>query len=271
MHSIYENKSASPLIMGILNITPDSFSDGNHYNTVEQAFARGLAMQQAGADILDIGGESTRPGATKVSAKEEINRVVPVIEQLKSLNIKISIDTSKPEVMEAAVCAGASMINDVQALQQQNALEMASRLQVPVCLMHMQGHPKDMQTSPKYKNVTEEVISFLQQRLKACENAGIKRHLISLDPGFGFGKNLQHNLELLTHLNQFTHLGLPVLAALSRKSMLGLITKRPVEQRLPSSLAVALIAMQKGARIIRVHDVAETNDVRQVFMAMKNV
>ncbi|MBL4625347.1 MAG: dihydropteroate synthase [Flavobacteriales bacterium] len=257
--------------MGILNITPDSFSDGNRYNSAKHAFERAQRMQQAGVDIIDIGGESTRPGAAEVTVDAEIARVIPVIQRIKSLGIPISIDTSKAEVMQAAVEAGANMINDVRALQGQKALQTAASLKVPVCLMHMQGQPRSMQTTPQYQNVIEDVMEFLHQRVKACENEGIDKSLICLDPGFGFGKSLQHNLELLDQLERFNELGLPVLTGLSRKSMLGLITDQPVEQRLSASLAVAQIAMQKGARIIRVHDVAETNDVRQVFMAMKSV
>ncbi len=269
MHCIYQNKSHSPLIMGILNITPDSFSDGSQYNNVEQAFERARQMQQAGVDIIDIGGESTRPGAADVSAEQEIERVVPVISRIKKLGIAISIDTSKSQVMQAAVEAGATMINDVRALTEENALQMAARLKVPVCLMHMQGQPRSMQKVPDYQNVVQQVIRFLLQRVKACENAGIDKSLVSIDPGFGFGKSLSHNLKLLEQLERIVELGFPVLAGLSRKSMLGEITNKSVEQRLSASLAVAQIAMQKGARIIRVHDVAETIDVRQVFMAMK--
>ncbi len=257
--------------MGILNITPDSFSDGSLYNNADQAFERAQRMKKSGVDIIDVGGESTRPGAEEVSITQEIERVVPVIEQLKSLQIPISIDTSKAEVMRAAVDAGASMINDVRALQAKNALQTAAQLAVPVCLMHMQGQPKSMQQAPEYDDLVAEVIGFLLQRVKACENAGIDRSLICLDPGFGFGKSLQHNLELLDKLDQLVELDLPILAGLSRKSMLGMITNQPVEQRLSASLAVAQIAMQKGARIIRVHDVPETHDIRQVFMAMKGV
>jgi len=271
VHSIYQNKSDSPLIMGILNITPDSFSDGSQYNNIDLAYERARQMQQAGVDIIDIGGESTRPGAAEISAEEEIERVVPVIQKLKTLQIPISIDTSKAKVMKAAVESGASMINDVRALQQENALQMVAKLQVPVCLMHMQGEPRSMQKEPIYRNVVEQVIGFLHQRVKACENAGLNRSLISLDPGFGFGKSLRHNLELLKHLDRLVELGLPILAGLSRKSMLGQITGKPVEHRLSASLAVAQVAMQKGAKIIRVHDVTETNDIRQVFMAMKEL
>ena len=256
--------------MGILNITPDSFSDGSHYNTLEQAVSRAQSMIQAGVDILDIGGESTRPGATNVSETEEIARVVPVIEKLKHFGVSISIDSSKPAVMKAAVEAGANMINDVRALQLDGALKTAAELQVPVCLMHMQGVPRGMQQAPQYQDVIKEVSAFLRHRVRACEDAGINRELLSIDPGFGFGKTLEHNLTMLAQLDSFVELGLPVMAGLSRKSMLGEITDKPVGERLSSSLSVALVAMQKGARIIRVHHVDETCDVRRVYMALKN-
>jgi len=254
--------------MGILNITPDSFSDGSRYNTLEQAVSRAQSMSEAGVDILDVGGESTRPGAVDVSEMEEIERVVPVIEKLQHFGVSISIDTSKPAVMKAAVEAGANMINDVRALQLDGALKTAAELKVPICLMHMQGKPREMQQAPQYQDVIAEVSTFLQKRVKACENAGINRELLSIDPGFGFGKTLEHNLTMLAHLDSFVDLGLPVLAGLSRKSMLGEITDKPVGQRLSSSLAVALVAMQKGARIIRVHDVDATCDIRRVYMAL---
>ncbi len=276
LHPIYHPPAESvtanyPLIMGIVNITPDSFYDGNQYNSVNQAIDRANEMVEAGVDIIDIGGESTRPGATAVGQNEEIDRVIPIIEQFSKINVHVSIDTSKAEVMKAAVRSGAHMINDVRALQDLEALNMAAELQVPVCLMHMQGEPRCMQSKPKYHNVVEDVLEFMRQRIKACETAGIKRELLCIDPGFGFGKTLAHNLELLNNLEKFSSLDLPVLAGLSRKSMLGAITSRPVDQRLASSLAVALIAMQKGARIIRVHDVAETSDVRQIFMALEKI
>ncbi len=257
-----------PQIMGILNITPDSFSDGSQYNSVDAAFERAQLMLQQGVDIFDIGGESTRPGADPVSAEQEIARVVPVIEKVAALGLPISVDTSKAQVMRAAVDAGATMINDVRALQQPGALQAAVDLQVPICLMHMQGQPRQMQTNPTYVDVVEEVTEFLVNRAHVCQQAGVGKHLISLDPGFGFGKTLQHNLELLDRMDYLVSQGYPVLAGLSRKSMLGLITDKPVEQRLSASLAVALVAMQKGARFIRVHDVAETFDVRQVYCAL---
>jgi len=257
--------------MGVLNITPDSFSDGSQYNNEDQAYHRAVAMQKEGVDIFDIGGESTRPGSKEVSVQQEIERVVPVINRVKALGVPISVDTSKAEVMRAAVKAGARMVNDVRALQEEGALATIAELQVPVCLMHMQGQPRSMQQSPQYQDVVKEVMAFLQKRVEVCQNAGINKALISIDPGFGFGKTLEHNLELLDGLGDFSELKLPILAGLSRKSMLGEITNQPVEGRLAGSLAVAQIAMEKGARIIRVHDVAETNDVRQVFMAMKSL
>ncbi len=268
---IYPNKSQAPLIMGIINITPDSFSDGSQYNTIKSAVERAEQMVASGADILDIGGESTRPGAQEVSIEEEIDRVVPIIKAIRQFNRPISIDTSKPEVMYAAVNAGAQMINDVRALQEPNALEMAAKLNVPVCLMHMQGAPRSMQSAPIYNNVILDVIDFLKLRMTACENSGIKKELISIDPGFGFGKTLEHNLKMLNELNKLTNLNAPILVGLSRKSMLGQITGKKVDQRLTSSLAVALIAMQKGAKIVRVHDVEETHDVRQVYLALQTL
>lgn len=265
--NFYHQAKNRPLIMGILNITPDSFSDGSLYNSVDSALERAKEMQHQ-VDIFDIGGESTRPGAAEVSVEQEIDRVIPVIETVSQLGIPISVDTSKAQVMQAAVSAGAKMINDVRALQEPDALRTAVELQVPVCLMHMQGQPREMQDKPEYNNVVKEVSEFLLQRAQICQQAGINKELICLDPGFGFGKTLQHNLELLSKMDHLVSLGYPVLAGLSRKSMLGLLTNKPVEKRLAASLAVAQIAMQKGARIIRVHDVAETYDIRQVVQAL---
>jgi dihydropteroate synthase len=265
--NFYHQAKNRPLIMGILNITPDSFSDGSLYNSVDSALERAKEMQHQ-VDIFDIGGESTRPGAAEVSVEQEIDRVIPVIETVSQLGIPISVDTSKAQVMQAAVSAGAKMINDVRALQEPDALRTAVELKVPVCLMHMQGQPREMQEKPQYNNVVKEVSEFLLQRAQICQQAGINKELICLDPGFGFGKTLQHNLELLSKMDQLVSLGYPVLAGLSRKSMLGLLTNKPVEKRLAASLAVAQIAMQKGARIIRVHDVAETYDIRQVVQAL---
>ncbi|TQV75613.1 dihydropteroate synthase [Aliikangiella marina] len=255
--------------MGILNVTPDSFSDGAKYNQFDKALAHAEYMLAEGADIIDIGGESTRPGAAEVAVAEEIERVVPLIERVKSLGARVSVDTSKPEVMLAAADAGVDMINDVRALQSPGALAAAAACQLPVCLMHMQGQPRTMQANPQYADVVEEVRHFLIERIHACEKAGIASRLLSIDPGFGFGKTLTHNIALLNHLSAFSQLGVPVLAGMSRKSMLGQITGREVHDRMPASLAVALMAMQQGAKIIRVHDVAETADVRKVFIACR--
>jgi len=257
--------------MGILNVTPDSFSDGNCYLKKAVAIDKARRMIDAGADIIDIGGESTRPGAKSVTAEQEIERVVPIIQQIAELGTPISIDTSKPEVMRAAVDAGAQMINDVRALRQPGALQMAAKLNVPVCLMHMQGQPKTMQNAPQYTDVVTQVKAFLQQRVQTCIQAGIKAQHICLDPGFGFGKTLEHNLQLLAQLEALESLGKPLLVGISRKSMLGAITDKEVDQRLPSSLAAAQIAMQKGAAIIRVHDVDATVDVKKLHLAVKNV
>lgn len=253
--------------MGILNVTPDSFSDGSRYNQQDKAFAHAQQMIAEGADIIDIGGESTRPGAKDVSVEEELSRVVPLVESIRGLNCKISVDTSKPEVMQAALIAGADMINDVRALSVPGAKEVVAQFQVPVCLMHMQGQPRTMQAEPKYHDVVSDVKAFLSQRITECEAFGIGKELICIDPGFGFGKTLQHNLQLLTGLGEFNSLDVPLLAGLSRKSMLAQITDRDVDERLAASLAVALIALQKGAKIIRVHDVKETADIKKVFLA----
>ncbi|NVJ58936.1 MAG: dihydropteroate synthase [Gammaproteobacteria bacterium] len=266
MHKLYQ--SSRPLVMGILNVTPDSFSDGGQFNHLGAAVKQAERMIKEGVDIIDIGGESTRPGAKPVSETEELARVIPLIEAIAPLGTPISIDTSKAEVMKAAVEAGAQMINDVCALQQEGAIETAAELQVPVCLMHMQGKPRSMQASPSYENVVLEVMAFLAQRVQLCEQSGISRDLISVDPGFGFGKSLEHNIELLRGLEHFNQLQLPVLVGISRKSMLGQITGREINQRLPASIAAALIAVGKKASIIRVHDVAETVDALKIFNAI---
>lgn len=259
-----------PLIMGILNVTPDSFSDGNRYLKKAVAIDKARRMIDAGADIIDIGGESTRPGAQEVSAEQEIERVVPIIQQIAPLGVAISIDTSKPQVMQAAVNAGAQMINDVRALQLPGALAMAAELNVAVCLMHMQGQPKTMQNAPEYQDVLTQVKAFLEQRVQACVAAGINAERLCLDPGFGFGKSVQHNLVLLAQLESFKSLGRPLLVGISRKSMLGAVTGKEVDQRLAASLAAAQVAMQKGAAIIRVHDVEATVDVKKLHLALKN-
>ena len=256
-------------VMGILNVTPDSFSDGGRFEGRDDALRQAQRMLADGADILDLGGESTRPGADAVSVDEEVERVVPVIEALVGITDKpISIDTSKAAVMRAAIAAGATMINDVRALREQGALAAAAELGVPVCLMHMQGQPRTMQQDPDYSNVVEEIAGFLEARADACTNAGIPRERIVLDPGFGFGKTVAHNVELLANLRQLQRLGLPILAGLSRKSTLGRITGRDVDERVPASIAAAVIAVTNGASIVRVHDVAETVDALKVLTAV---
>ncbi|MCL1124717.1 dihydropteroate synthase [Shewanella surugensis] len=261
----------SPLVMGIVNVTPDSFSDGGAYSQFDNACQQADKLITEGASIIDIGGESTRPGADVVSAQEELARVIPLIEYIsrKYKSVWISIDTSKPEVMERAVAAGADLINDVRGLQAPNALEMAASLQIPVCLMHMQGEPKNMQASPQYQDVIQAVKDFFQQRIQACIEAGIKREHIILDPGFGFGKSLGHNFELLGRLSEFNVFQLPLLIGLSRKSMFGHLLDRDVSQRLPASLAGNILAVQAGAHILRVHDVLETQDVLKVLNETK--
>ncbi|WP_445143620.1 dihydropteroate synthase [Dyella sp. Tek66A03] len=260
-----------PRVVGILNVTPDSFSDGGIHASVEQAVAHGLRMVEEGADMLDIGGESTRPGADNVSIADELSRVVPVIEQLMArTQVPLSIDTSKPEVMRAAVAAGAGMVNDVYALRREGALDAVAELGVPVCLMHMQGEPRSMQAEPHYDDVVGEVHRFLTDRLFACELAGIDRRKVMVDPGFGFGKTLEHNLALLRALERFANLGSGVYVGLSRKSMIGAMTgKTTTADRAAGSVAAALIAVQRGARIVRVHDVAATVDALAVWHALQ--
>jgi len=255
--------------MGILNVTPDSFSDGNQFFDGDAAFSQAETMVADGVDIIDIGGESTRPGAAIVTVEEEIRRVVPLIRRVSRLGVKVSVDTSKPEVMLAAAESGVSMINDVRALKLPGAMQAAHKSGLPVCLMHMQGKPATMQREPRYDNVLSQVLDYLASRVEACVSAGITRSKLSVDPGFGFGKTRQHNIELLDNLNYFKQLELPLLVGLSRKSLIGEITGRPVDERLAGSLAVALIAMQQGASIVRVHDVKETVDVKKVFTAMQ--
>ncbi|HEX5306888.1 MAG TPA: dihydropteroate synthase [Dyella sp.] len=259
-----------PRVVGILNVTPDSFSDGALYADLDAAVAHGLAMVEQGADMLDVGGESTRPGAADVPLDEELARVIPVIEALVArCAVPISIDTSKPEVMRAAVAAGAGMINDVYALRREGALDAAASLGVPVCLMHMQGEPRGMQEDPHYDDVVGEVHRFLTDRLFACELAGMDRRKVLVDPGFGFGKTLEHNLALLRELRRFAELGAGVYAGLSRKSMIGAITGRSVPaERSAGSVAAALIAVQQGAKLVRVHDVQATVDALAVWHAV---
>ncbi|MEZ9235882.1 dihydropteroate synthase [Shewanella sp. 10N.286.52.A9] len=259
---------SSPVVMAIINVTPDSFSDGGQFSTFENACKQVDKVIEEGATILDIGGESTRPGATDVSVEEELARVIPVIEYAaKHPDIWISIDTSKPEVMEKAVAAGAHIINDVRALQAPGAVAMATSLDVPVCLMHMQGKPETMQDNPSYDNVIQQVIDFLSLRIDYCVAAGMPRENIIIDPGFGFGKTLAHNYELLAKLPELHSMHLPVLIGLSRKSMIGDLLQRNVDERLAGSLAGAMIAAQQGAQILRVHDVKETVDALTVMSA----
>ena len=259
-----------PRVMGIVNATPDSFSDGGEHATVEAAIAHGLQLAEEGADILDIGGESTRPGAQDVPVDEELRRVVPVIEALaKQISLPISVDTSKPEVMRAAVAAGAGLINDVYALRREGALEAAAALGVPVVLMHMLGEPRSMQEAPRYDDVVADVHRFLAERIFAAEMAGIAKKKIVVDPGFGFGKTIAHNLALLAQLQRFTELGVPVLAGLSRKKTIGDLTGRSdPHDRIPGSVAAHLIAAQRGAMLLRVHDVAATIDALKVWNAV---
>lgn len=257
-------------VMGILNVTPDSFSDGGRYNRLDSALAQAHRMVEAGAVFIDVGGESTRPGAAQVSADEELERVCPVVEAIaKELDVIISVDTSVPEVMRETVRLGAGLINDVRALQREGAVDAAVEAGVPVCLMHMQGQPRDMQVRPEYRNVLREVSRFLLERVRVAEQAGIPSERILLDPGFGFGKSLEHNLQLLAALDRMRVLGYPLLVGLSRKSMLGQITGQDVSERLPASLAAATISAMKGASIIRVHDVRETVDAVKVVSAME--
>ena len=257
-------------VMGILNVTPDSFSDGGRYNTVEIALARAREMVADGAAFIDVGGESTRPGATPVSVEEELERVCPVVEAIaRDLDVVVSVDTSSPQVMAEVVKLGAGMINDVRALQRDGAPEVVASAGVPVCVMHIQGEPDTMQDDPRYRSVRREVSSFLTERMRVIEKAGVRPDNIILDPGFGFGKSPQHNLQLLASLEQLQLLGHPILVGISRKSMLGHITGRDVSERLPASLAAATISAMKGASIIRVHDVRETVDAVKVVTAME--
>lgn len=257
------------LVMGVLNVTPDSFWDGGRYSLVDAAVAHGLQLIAEGADILDIGGESTRPGAVPLDPAEELQRVIPVIERLRRVSdIPISIDTCRPQVMQAAVAAGVDMINDVYALTRPGAMAAATQAGLPVCLMHMQGDPQTMQCQPAYADVVTEVQAFLLRRAAECMAAGLPRECLILDPGFGFGKNLEHNLSLLRGLDRLVANGFPVLVGLSRKSMLGELLGRAVADRLAGSLAMAVAARQRGARIVRVHDVAATVDAFRTLDAV---
>jgi len=259
-----------PLIMAIVNVTDDSFSgDGNRGNAA-RAIEQGLRMKEEGAHILDIGGESTRPGSQPVSVQQELDRVLPVIEGLADCGLPLSVDTVKPEVMAAALTAGADLINDINALRAPGALEIVTKSQAAVCLMHMQGEPGTMQANPHYTDLLGEVGDFLAERVAAVEAAGIERNRIVLDPGFGFGKTLDHNLTLLRQLDVLSKLGLPLLAGMSRKTMLGLVTGQPVNERLAAGIAAHLLAVQKGARIVRVHDVAPLRDALAIWKAVEN-
>ena len=259
----------APAVMGILNVTPDSFSDGGRFVTPEVALRQAAAMAEEGAAILDVGGESTRPGADSVSVQRELDRVIPIIERVRAItDAVISIDTSKALVMREAVAAGASLINDVGALQGEGALEAAADLQVPVCLMHMRGEPRTMQENPDYDDVVAEVAAFLEQRIQACVDAGLGEELTIVDPGFGFGKTHRHNVELLANLRQLRVRDRPVLVGMSRKSTLGELTQRDVRDRLPASVAAAVVAVLNGADIVRAHDVQATVDAVKVTRAV---
>ena len=259
-----------PLIMGVVNVTPDSFSDGGRYATTEHAAAHASVLIGEGADIVDIGGESTRPNAAPVAFEEERRRVLPVLEALRDCGIPVSVDTQNPALMREAIAAGASMVNDINALAAPGALEAVADTAAAVCLMHKRGDPKTMQQDPHYEDVVREVREFLAARVTAAERAGMIRERIVIDPGFGFGKTFEHNLALLRELRQFAALGAPVVAGLSRKAMLGTITGRDVGERVFASIAAALIAVENGARILRAHDVAATRDALAVWNAVNS-
>jgi len=255
--------------MGVLNVTPDSFSDGGKIVTSDAAIRQAEVMFEAGAAIVDVGGESTRPGADRVSENEELDRVIPVVETIAgNTDLAISIDTSKPGVMRAAVNAGASMINDVYALRQAGAVDAASELGVAVCLMHMKGEPGTMQDKPRYQDIPGDILEFLSERIAACRDAGMDGDRIAIDPGFGFGKTHEHNVRLLASLGRFQELGMPLLVGLSRKRTLGALTGKGVEERLPSGIAAAVLAVERGANIVRTHDVDETVDALKIASAV---
>jgi len=258
-----------PLVMGVINVTPDSFSDGGRHAAPDQAISHARALAAEGADLLDIGAESTRPRAEPVPLSEELDRLLPVLEGVRNLDIPISVDTYKPATMRAALAAGASMINDITALQAEGALEAMRDSNCGICLMHMQGTPQTMQLDPRYGDVVAEVSHFLAQRVAACERAGIARERLVLDPGFGFGKTKEHNLTLLRNLSALRSLGLPLLAGLSRKSSLGKIAGKMVLERVGASVAAALLAVERGATIVRVHDVGDTRDALLIFNAVQ--
>jgi dihydropteroate synthase len=264
---------SEPRVMGILNVTPDSFSDGGQFFSGkperDAILKHAASMVDAGAAFIDVGGESTRPGAAAVSVAQELDRVVPVVELIHNeFDVVVSVDTSNADVMREAVAAGAGLINDVRALQREGALAAAASLRVPVCLMHMQGEPGSMQQQPDYEDVVSEVSAFLMQRVALCRESGIPDEMMLLDPGFGFGKTLEHNLTLLRELGEFTNAGFPLLVGLSRKSMIGMISGAEVENRLPGSLVLALESVRRGAKLLRVHDVEPTIQALQVFQAI---
>ena len=260
---------ARPLIMGLVNVTPDSFSDGGLHATQTAALAHATRLIEEGADILDIGGESTRPGSAEVALAQELDRVIPLVEALAPRGVPLSVDTSKPDVMRAALRAGAAIINDVHALRTPGAIEAVAASDCGVVLMHMQGEPRTMQLAPRYEDVVAEVRVFLRERLGALEAAGVPAERVALDPGFGFGKTVEHNFTLLRELQRFASLGCPVVAGLSRKSMLGAATGRPVGERATASAVGAVLALERGARVLRVHDVAATRDGVRVWEAMQ--
>ena len=257
-----------PLVMGIVNVTPDSFSDGGQHLQRDAAIAHARQLIAEGADIIDIGGESTRPGAQPVSIQQELDRVLPIIEGLRGAPVPISIDTCKPQVMQAAIAAGVQMVNDINALQDAAAMHAVAAGNVAVCLMHKQGDPQTMQAQPHYQDVVAEVCDFLRGRIAAAAASEIGRERIVIDPGFGFGKTLEHNLALLRGLGKLADLGVPILAGLSRKSMLGALTGQDVGQRMPASIAAALLAVQRGTNIVRVHDVRATVDALKIWNAV---
>lgn len=258
-----------PLVMGILNVTPDSFSDGGRFQSLDLALSRAEQMIAEGVDIIDIGGESSRPGAPPLPLEEELRRVMPVIYALRDCGKPLSIDTYKPEVMREAIAAGADMINDINGFRAEGALRAVKEAECALCIMHMQNEPQNMQVKPQYRDVTEEVIGFLRERVAVMEGQGIARNRLCIDPGFGFGKTVEHNIALLKNIGQLlAELDLPLLAGMSRKSMIGAITGKPTEQRMAGSIAAALAAVARGAHIVRVHDVAETVDALKVWQAV---
>lgn len=265
-------RDARPLVMGILNLTPDSFSDGGQYPSLDAALGRAEQMIAEGVDIIDIGGESSRPGAQALSLDEELARVLPAVFALRDCGLPISVDTYKPEVMREALAAGADMINDIHGFKSAAAINAVAQSECGLCVMHMQNQPQTMQIAPEYANPVSEVLSFLQERVQALQAAQVSAKRICIDPGFGFGKTLEHNLVLLRNLKEMQQaLGLPLLAGLSRKSMLGAITGRAVEQRMAASLAANVLALEQGAKILRVHDVAQTVDAMKVWIALRDI